>query len=262
MKVEYHSSTIQRALDILNLFKDQPSLSLTEIQKTLGFNKATLYRVLSTLHDNGYLKKDERGRYELGLNIFILGHRISKEYQLINVATPFMKDLSQSFGLTAHLGILDGTNVIVIQKSEPNRLIKMSCQVGGSLPAHCTSQGKTLLAFSSKETVQKVIDAHGLQRYTPHTICTTEGLMAELEAVRVRGYAIDNAEHEKNIRCLGVPIFNESGKIEAALSAAGTVIDIPDEESIQKSIDRLKEARDKIKMEMGYLNTLAPRVQR
>ncbi|MGA2467528.1 MAG: helix-turn-helix domain-containing protein, partial [Thermodesulfobacteriota bacterium] len=74
MKVEYHSSTIQRALDILNLFKDQPSLSFGDIQKILGFNKATLYRVLSTLHDNGYLKKDERGRYELGLNIFILGH--------------------------------------------------------------------------------------------------------------------------------------------------------------------------------------------
>ena len=76
--------------------------------------------------------------------------------------------------------------------------------------------------------------------------------MAELETVRARGYAIDNAEHEKNIRCLAVPIFNENGKIEAALSAAGTTLDMPDEESIQKAIDRLKEARDKIRMEMGF----------
>ena len=71
--------------------------------------------------------------------------------------------------------------------------------------------------------------------------------MAELETVRARGTAIDNAEHEKNIRCLAVPIFNESGKIEAALSGAGTTLDIPDEKSIQKAIDRLKEARDKIR---------------
>lgn len=252
MKEVYRSSTIQKALYILNLFKDQTSLSLADIQKKLGFHKATLYRVLSTLQDNEYLKKNENGRYELGLNIFILGHRISNEHQLIKIAAPFMEELSRSLGLTIHLGILEGTKVIIIHKSEPDRLIRMSCQVGGALPAHCTSQGKTLLAFSSKETVQKIIDAHGLQRYTPHTICTTEGLMSELEAVRDRGYAIDNGEHEKNIRCLAVPLFNRGGKIEAALSAAGTNIDLPDEKDIQKTIDRLREAREKIGTEMGY----------
>lgn len=256
MKEEYHSSTIQRALDILDLFKDHPSLSLTEMQKTLGFNKTTLYRVVSTLHDNKYLRKDGRGNYELGLNVFILGNRISKEYQLINVSTPLMKELSQDLDLTVHLGILDRNNVILIQKTDPNRLIKMVCHIGESLPVHCTSQGKTLLAYSSKETIQKIIDAHGLKRYTAHTICTTEGLLTELEAVRTRGYAIDNAEHEKNIRCVAVPILDETGKIEAALGVAGMVIDFPDEETIRKTADILKDVRDKISKEMGYLKTL------
>jgi IclR family transcriptional regulator, KDG regulon repressor len=259
MKEEYHSSTIQRALDILNLFKDRPSLSLTDIQKTLGFNKTTLYRVVSTLQDNKYLKKNERGKYELGLNVFILGNRISKQYQLINVATPLMEALSHALGLTVHLGILDGTNLILIQKTDPDRSIKMVCHIGESLPAHCTSQGKTLLAYSSKETTQKIIDVHGLQRYTPHTICTTEGLMIELEAVRIRGYAVDNAEHEKNIRCISVPILDETGRIEAALGAAGTVMDLPDEEAIRRTAHLLEEARNKIRKEMGYLNAPSPR---
>lgn len=252
MKEEYHSSTIQRALDILNVFKDHPSQSFGDLQKKLGYNKTTLYRVLSTLQDNKYLKKDEGGKYGLGINLFILGNRISKEYQLINVSTPFMQGLSQSLDLTIHLGILDGTNVILIQKIEPHRSIIMICHIGGYLPAHCTSLGKTLLAFSAKETVQKVIDSHGLQRYTPHTICTTESLLAELESVRTHGYALDNAEHEKNIRCVGVPILNDSGRVEAALGAAGTVMDLPDEESIRKTADILKEARDKISSQMGY----------
>ncbi|HYB20954.1 MAG TPA: IclR family transcriptional regulator C-terminal domain-containing protein, partial [Thermodesulfobacteriota bacterium] len=124
--------------------------------------------------------------------------------------------------------------------------------IGGYLPAHCTSLGKTLLAFSSKETVQKVIGTHGLQRYTPHTFCTTENLLAELESIRTRGYALDNAEHEKNIRCVAVPILNDGGRIEAALGAAGTIMDLPDEESIRKTTDILKAARDKISGEMGY----------
>lgn len=252
MKEEYRSSTIQRALDILNLFKDQPSLSFVDLQKKLGFNKTTLYRVLSTLQDNKYLKRDEGGKYGLGINLFILGNRISKEYHLINVSTPFMQDLSQSLDLTLHLGILEGTNVILIQKVEPHRSIKMICHIGGYLPAHCTSLGKTLLAFSSKEAVQKVIGTQGLQRFTPHTICTTESLLAELESIRSRGYALDNAEHEKNIRCVAVPILNDSGRIESALGAAGTIMDLPDEESIRKTADTLKAARDKISGEMGY----------
>ena len=76
--------------------------------------------------------------------------------------------------------------------------------------------------------------------------------MAELDSVRTRGYALDNAEHEKNIRCVGVPILNDSGRVEAALGAAGTVMDLPDEESIRKTADILKEARDKISSQMGY----------
>jgi IclR family KDG regulon transcriptional repressor len=258
MKQAYHSSTIQRALDILNLFKEQGNLSFNDIQRTVGFNKTTLYRVLSTLLDNQYLKKGEKGSYELGLNLFILGNRISKEHLLINVSTPHMKDLSQRFGLAAHLGILEGREVIILQKSDPDRLIKMVCNVGGSVPAHCTSQGKVLLAYAPKDTVQKVIDIHGLPRYTPHSICTTEGLMAELEKVRTQGWSLDNAEHEKNIRCVAVPIFNESGKIEAALSSAGTTVDLPDDEAIKKTVEILKEVRDKIRFEMGYGNHSNP----
>jgi IclR family pca regulon transcriptional regulator len=262
MKKDYHSSTIQRALNILNLFKDHPSMSFSEIRKTLGFHKATLYRVISTLHDNGYLKKDESRRYELGLNVFILGNQILKESPLINVSTPFMNELSQDLGLTGLLGVLNGTNVVIIQKTDPNRLIKMVCHVGGSIPAHCTAQGKVLLAYSSKETTQKVIDVHGLQRYTPHTICTTEAFLAELEAIRTHGYAVDNGEHEKNVRCIGVPILDKIGRIEAALSVTGTIIDLPDGETITKTANILIEVRDRIRKELGYLETSSPPIQK
>lgn len=260
MNKAYHSSTIQRALDILNLFKERGSLSFNDIQKSLRFNKTTLYRVLSTLIDNQYLKKDETGKFGLGLNLFILGNRISKESLLLNVATPHMKDLSQRFGLTAHLGILDGTEVIILQKTDPDRLIKMVCHVGGAIPAHCTSQGKILLAYAPKETVQKIINTHGLPRYTPHSICTTEELMNELEKVRIQGWSLDNAEHEKNIRCVAVPIFDDSGRMTAALSSAGTTVDLPDEDAIRKTVEIIKEASEKIRFEMGYGNKAEARL--
>lgn len=253
MKKQYHSSTIQRALDVLNLFKEHPKLSFTDMQQLLGFNKSTLFRVLSTLYSNKYLSKDERGRYELGVNMFILGIRVSREYQLKNVAAPFMKELSEELDLTVHLGILDGTSVVIIEKTDPHRNIRMVSRIGSSVPIHCTGQGKTLLAYSSREAVEKIINAQGLERYTPHTITTAGGLFEELETIRRRGYAIDNCEHEKNIRCVAVPILNEAEQIEAALSITGTIIEFPDNGTISETAEILKDVRDQIRKNMGYV---------
>jgi DNA-binding IclR family transcriptional regulator len=252
MEKSYHSSTIQRALNILNLFKEHKTLSFTEIQRLLGYNKTTLFRVLSTLQHNRYLSKDQSGRYQLGLNVFILGNRISAEYQLKKVAEPLMEELAERTELTVHLGILDGTNIIIIGKAEPNSMIQMVSRIGGSVPAHCTGQGKTLLAFSPKATVEKIINSKGLLRYTPQTITTADHLFAELANIRRLGFAIDNSEHEKNIRCVAVPILNETGKIEAALSITGTTTDFPGEETIKKYADMLMKVREEIRKEMGY----------
>ena len=252
MKQNYLSSTIQRALNILNLFKEHPTLSFTEIQRLLGYNKTTLFRVLATLQHNRYVSKDQSGGYQLGLNIFILGNRISAEYQLKKVAAPLMKKLAERVDLTVHLGIVDGKNIIIIEKAEPNRMVQMVSRIGASVPAHCTGQGKTLLAFSPKETVEKIINSQGLPRYTPQTITTSEHLFAELASIRRLGFAIDNSEHEKDIRCVGVPILNETGKIEAALSITGTTTDFPGEETIKKYADMLIEVREEIRNEMGY----------
>ena len=254
LKKNYHSSTIQRALDILYLFKVHTALSFAEIQESLGFNKSTLFRVLSTLQANNYLRKDEGGKYQLGLNVFILGNSASREYQLKNVASPYLETLAQKIDLTVHLGILDGVDVIIVEKAEPNKRLRMVSRIGGSVPAHCTGQGKTLLAFSPKETVEKIINAQGLQRFTPNTICTADALFVELQAIRSRGYAIDNSEHERHIRCVAVPILDGTGKIEAALSITGTVFDFPDDHSIGKSVNLLEEVRDKIRMELGYIS--------
>ena len=252
LKKNYHSSTIQRALDILNLFKVHTTLSFAEIQEILGFNKSTLFRVLSTLQANKYLRKNKQGQFQLGLNVFILGNSVSREHQLKNVVSPYLERITQHLDLTVHLGILDGTDVIIIGKAEPNKRIRMVSRIGGSVPAHCTGQGKTLLAFSPKETVEKIINIQGLPRFTPHTICTADALFEELGAIRTRGYAIDNSEHERHIRCVAVPILDEAGKIEAALSITGTIFDFPDEHTIRKSVDLLQEARDNIRKELGY----------
>jgi IclR family transcriptional regulator, KDG regulon repressor len=248
----YLSTTVQKALDVLGLFREQSVLPFTEIRARLGLSKSTLFRLLYTLERNEYLSRDENGRYSLGVNVFILGHSLTRESVLRRAATPSLLALSQRLNMTVHLGILEGTTVVILQKIESPSGIKMVSRVGAMVPAHCTGQGKTLLAFSPQEKVEEVVNIHGLTRYTPNTITTANGLFEELAAIRARGYTIDNSEHEKHIRCVAVPILNEQGGIEAALSVTGLVVEFPDEESLRRTADMLRDTAETIRRDLGF----------
>jgi len=250
---QYNASTIQRAIDVLNLFKEYERLSFTEILDILKYNKSTLFRVLYTLEQNKYLSRDKHGRYELGMSMFILGNQVSQANKLKKVAFPYLRELAQQNNLTVHLGILDGLNIVILDKYEAPNNIKMVSRIGGTVPAHCTGQGKTLLAYSSRELVEMIINKHGMTRYTPNTITTLDGLFEDLQQIRKRGYTIDNSEHEKHIRCIGVPILNKDNQIEAAISMTGLIMEFPDDATIAQKAKMIQEVRDKICRDLGYV---------
>lgn len=244
----YNVSTVQKAIDILELFKKNHKLSFTDIQENLGYNKSTLFRFLYTLEQNKFLFKDKHGKYELGINIFILGNQISKVSKLEKVSSTYLKQLAETTRLTVHLGTIDGLDVIIIGKYQPsNSTIIMVSRIGSTIPAHCTGQGKVLLAFSSRDKVEKIINTHGLRRYTPNTITTVYELFEELQQIKDHGYAIDNAEHEKHIHCIALPIFNESEKLVAAVSITGLEMDFREEETVKKHVYLIENTINKIK---------------
>lgn len=246
----YRSSTIQRALDILNLFKYNEKLSFTEINRQLGFNKSTLYRVLSVLQDNRFLARDQDGAYRLGFNVYVLGRSASEEYVLKNIALPHMRGLVARTDMTVHLGVLEGSEVVIIEKAEPNKSLRMFSRVGASVPVHCTGQGKLLLAFAPRQRAERIIAQHGLRRFTPNTMTTADELFQDLDRIRDLGYAVDNSEHERNIFCLAVPVPDHRGRIISALSITGTTPDFPDQAAVQETLALLTQARDAITKEM------------
>ena len=251
---KYKVSTIQKGIDILNLFKINQKLSFTDIQKKLSYNKSTLFRILYTLEQNKYLSRDKHGRYELGLDIFILGNQISKVNKLERAADSYLNQLAEDTNLTVHLGILDGIDVIIIGKhNPPNSSINMVSRIGAPVPAHCTGQGKVVLAFSPKLKVEKIIHSHGLKRYTPNTITTEKELFKELQIIKDRGYAIDNSEHENRIHCIAIPILNELNELMAAISITGLEIDFLENDIVEKYKNLLFDAREKICIKMNYI---------
>jgi DNA-binding IclR family transcriptional regulator len=124
---------------------------------------------------------------------------------------------------TVHLAVLDRGDVIYIDKIESPSRVQMVSHIGGRVPAHCTGLGKAMLAYLGQDEIRRIVEERGLALYTPATIVSMDALTAELSAVRARGYAVDEGEHESMVRCVAAPIRDSRTQVVGAVSATTVV---------------------------------------
>jgi DNA-binding IclR family transcriptional regulator len=167
------------------------------------------------------------------------------------VALPIMRRLMEQTSLTCHLAILDGPDAVYIEKVEPQGFIKMDTWVGRRMRVHATSVGKALVAHISRERLEKILSEQGMEKRTPKTITTAPRLLKELEKVRQQGYAVDDEENNMGARCVGAPVFNQHGSIEASLGLSGTINQV-NPQTMPRILEALKDAARHVSMQLGY----------
>lgn len=215
--------SLDRALNILEeLVNRNEPLGITEISKYTNYHKSTVYRLVDTLCYRGYLTQDfETGKYKVGMKIFELGSKVINNLDLRSRVKPFLKEIEEKTAETVHLGVLDSTKVVYIDKVESRRTIRMSSNIGSRTYTHSTGLGKATLAFLPEEKIDQIIEEEGLPEFTENTITEKEALKNELEEIRKNGFAIDEEENEAGIICVAAPIFDYNDNITAAISISG-----------------------------------------
>src|SRR3990172_3390324 len=185
------------SLRLLKAFSDEDAeIGISALAQRLGLAKSTVHRLASTLIGADMLEQNpETGRYRLGLGLLELGALVRRNMDVSNEAKPYLRMLRETTGETVHLAVLDHASVFYVTKLETKQAIRMSSEVGARAPAHCTADGKALLAFQPHAFVDEVI-GFGLQGRTQNTITNAKALRRDLAAVRARGYAIDDEESE------------------------------------------------------------------
>ncbi len=135
-------------------------------------------------------------------------------------------------GETVHLVLLDQDQAVYVAKVESPNPIRMYSQIGNRAPLHCTGVGKAILAFLPSERQDLVLKGD-LRRHTAHTLVDPDTLRAHLDQIRRQGYAIDNEEHEDNVRCIAMPLVSTGGQVAGAISIAAVSyrVDVPTLES-------------------------------
>jgi DNA-binding IclR family transcriptional regulator len=249
--------TIERASSILDILGQSPQgISIRELSDKIKLPKGTTHRLLSSLSYFGYVRQDPKTRnYLLGLKLVELGQLLLGQLDLRKEAEPFLRDLAERTKETVHLVFLDRNEIVYIDKVETDQNpsgLKMASRVGLRNPAHSSAVGKVLLAHFSEEELKNFIKEKGLAKRTENTIVDPAQLKDHLKSVRAQGYAIDDEENEKGIRCVAAPIYNEVGKTVAALSISGPAFRIT-KKVIQESLRKeVMETALKISQRLGF----------
>lgn len=230
-------TSVRKALGVLDYFSaDEHELSLTEISRRMGMHKGSVYRILRTLESVRLLERDsDNNRYRLGLRILELADRVVGRFDLRLTAAPFMEELARQTGEIIHLSILDGGEIVYLEKKGQGQVLTVATRVGGRNPAHASAMGKVLLAHLPAEERQRTLGTAPLASLTRNTITDRERLAQELEEIRSAGCALDNEEAFPGIRCVAAPVRERRGKVVAAISAT-----VPAQRMDSKRIEELK----------------------
>jgi DNA-binding IclR family transcriptional regulator len=251
----YYIEVLGKGLDILDVFVrvQKPRLTLQEISTLSRLNKNTVFRVLYTLAEHGYVVKRQHD-YELGTKVLDLSETKLRRRDLLGAAGPSLDALRRQFQETLNLGVLDGGQIRYVDVRESPYPFRLAERIGGSDYLHCTALGKCHLAFLPFEHVRQLMKEQGMPRQTARTIVTLTALKAELERVRQQGYALDPQESMDGAFCLGVPILDDKGSPIAAISISGPVTRF-NPSVVPAASDAMLRAAQEIRAKLGYGRT-------
>lgn len=254
----YRVQVLDRAVGILDTLADTSNdLGPAGIADRLSLHKSTIHRLLTVLEQHELIRRNQNsGKYALGLRLFELGTHAVAGLRLREQAHPFLARLVRETGETAHVCVLDGCDTVSVANVEGSRNVRMPATVGRRTPAHCTSVGKAMLAFLPPVRIDDLLARVPLRAFTTKTLVTRRALLADLEQVRLRGYAIDDEEVEEGLRCVGAPIRNHAGEVVASMSIAGPTFRVTKERVPVFARSVMSAARD-LSAELGYRGSSA-----
>lgn len=222
------TQAIMRTLSVLAVFRDnEEDLGVSDIAARLGLSVSTVHRIIRALVSEGYLAQNhETERYYLGRASVLLGQAANRRLGLHRVQT-VLERLVDETGESTNLGVRDGSEMIVVMRTESRQPLRFSQEPGSRLPVYATGMGKVVLAHGA--SIEDEIDAlpRPLRALTPKTIISTGHLRVELTQIRRQGYSLDDEEAIAGVRCVAAPIVSAEGRVIAALAIQAPAVRMP-----------------------------------
>lgn len=247
----YPVSAIIKANEVLEYLAAKGEATFTEIYTELQRPKSSTYKIISTLETLGYIRSVGSGSaYSLGTKLLEFGAKAGTQFDLVTEARPLVKRLSMDTQRTCHVGILDDSEVVYVVKENTHCLIRIDTWVGKRIGVYCTALGKALLAWKNEWEVSAILKEVVFEKIAPNTITDKESFLKVLPEVKERGWALDDEESVKMVRCVAAPIFNQKGEVCAALSVS-TITELDNYEEMLSITNKVVKCARELSEKMG-----------
>jgi DNA-binding IclR family transcriptional regulator len=236
---------LQNAFEILNYVADNPeAVTNRDLKEKFPLPKSTLYNMVQTMINAGYLEKSSGGRLSIGIRCFKTGNAFRTINPFIQRAKDIVEMVNAACDETTHLAVLEGTDITYIYKFDSSHAVRIHSQVGKRLPAHATALGKAMLSGFSDREIRDMYPGKELPALTAKSITSIDVLIAQLHEIRRSSIAYDQEESTPEVRCIAVPIMNSK-----KFPIAGISISMPiyrKEIKVKQMIPILREAKQKL----------------
>ena len=252
----YRVPGLERGLKILTEFSPrEPVLGAPELSKRLKSPRTTVFRLLQTLESLGFLERADKDRnYRLGVAVLRLGFEYLSSLELTDLGLPIIEALRTETGLTSHIVIRDGRDVVFVAKAQSHTPIFSSVKVnvGTRLPAYATTHGQVLMGDMTLDELKKLYPEPELERFTKQTPATIDDLYERIRDDARRGFAISESSFERGISVVSAPVRNDTGRIVAVITTTIPRHEIDASLLDSGLIDKVRRAADELSQRLNY----------
>lgn len=243
--------SLETTVEIIETLKELRSAQLGELASALDMNKSTVHNHLSTLREHEYVVKDGE-TYQLSLQFLTVGGILRDEIDLFEAAKPRVDDLAAESGELVTLATHERGRGVVLYRARGENAVELDTHIGAQLTLHNSALGKAILGNLPEAQMKRVIDQRGLPSETPNTITDEETIFEELERVAEQGWAYDDEERWRGLRCVAASILTEDGAVEGAVSISTAKSRMASDADQAEYVDAVKNTANLIELSIDY----------
>ncbi|WP_436907702.1 IclR family transcriptional regulator [Halosimplex marinum] len=208
------------SFEIVEALRELDGAGVSEVARYLDKPTSTVHDHLQTLEEEEYLVK-EGSTFHVSTRFLQLGEHARDRKKAFEIARPEVEDLAEQTGEHANLLVEEHGLGVFLYKACGSEAVQLDTHAGMRVPLQTTALGKSIMSQRPREEVEAILDRHGLPEVTENTVTDRDELFEQLEEIRERGYAYDDAERVKGMRCVAAPITDDEGRGIAAVSISG-----------------------------------------
>lgn len=246
------NKTVVRSMDVLNLFLEHQELTFQEIIELSMIPKTSVYRMLLTLEEMGFVEKGSDSKYRLGLLFLTYGNLVASRLNLRQIAYNIMQVLHKELKEAINLIIRQGDETIYIEKVDVYQKVRLYTAIGRKSPLYAGACARVILSFLPDQEIETYLNQVELEKIATGTITTKEGLLKTINDTRVKGYTISHSELEDYTSAIAAPIFDFKGEVIGGLSIAGIEANYQND-NIAFYANKIMNAADEISRKLGYI---------